>query len=144
MSSTSADRPVFVDSNVLIYAYDAGAGEKCDRARAIVGDLFGSRRGCVSIQVLQEFFVTVTRKLPQPLDTRVAAGAVEAFAAWTTHVPDAQDVLGAISLCEAYPISFWDSMIVRSAGVLGCGTLYTEDLNPGQQYEGVLVVDPFT
>ena len=143
MSSTSADERAFVDSNVLIYGYDADAGGKTAAARALVSELRESKHGCVSVQVLQEFFVTVTRKLPSRLDTRTAAGAVEAFSTWTTHAPGARDLLAAIELHERAQISFWDAMIVRSASVLGCEVLYTEDLNDGQRYDGVLVVNPF-
>lgn len=143
MSSTSAEPRAFVDSNVLIYAYDAGAGEKTAAARALVRELRESQRGCVSIQVLQEFFVTVTRKAPQRLDTRTAAAALDAFSTWTTHSPDARDVLAAIEVHDRAGIAFWDAMIVRSASVLGCAVLYTEDLNPGQSYDGVLVANPF-
>lgn len=143
MSSTSAEQRAFVDSNVLIYAYDAGAGEKTAAAQSLVRELRVSRRGSVSIQVLQEFFVTVTRKLQQRLEVRTAAEAVEAFSSWTTHSPDARDVLAAIELHERASIPFWDAMIVRSASALGCEVLYTEDLNAGQEYDGVLVVDPF-
>lgn len=143
MSSTSAERRAFVDSNVLIYAYDAGAGEKTAAAQALVRELRESRRGCVSIQVLQEFFVTVTRKLPRRLEVRTAAAALEAFSSWATHSPDARDVLAAIDLHERAGISFWDAMIARSASALGCDVIYTEDLNAGQRYDGVLVVDPF-
>ena len=143
MSSTSAEQRAFVDSNVLVYAYDADAGEKTVRARALVRELRAARRGCVSIQVLQEFFVTVTGKLPQQLDVPTAAAAVEAFSTWTTHAPASRDVLAAIELHRRAQISFWDAMIVRSASVLRCEVLYTEDLNAGQELDGVLVVNPF-
>jgi predicted nucleic acid-binding protein len=143
MSSTSVEQRAFVDSNVLIYAYDGGAGEKTDAARALVRELRESQRGCVSLQVLQEFFVIATRKLPQRLDARTAREALEAFSTWTTHSPAAADVLAAVDLHEQASTAFWDAMIVRSASVLGCDVLYTEDLNDGQRYDGVLVVNPF-
>jgi predicted nucleic acid-binding protein len=143
MSSTSADGLAFTDTNVLVYAYDRDAGDKHGRARAIVEDLLEARRGCVSIQVLQELFVTLTRKLPRAFDGRAARAVVEAFAAWKLHAPQAGDLLAAIDLADRHRISFWDAMIVRSAIVLGCETLYTEDLNAGQRFDGVLVVNPF-
>ncbi len=139
----SAEARSFVDTNVLVYAHDATAGAKRDRARAIVRDLWESRGGCLSVQVLQELFVTVTRKLPHPLDTRTAATAVEDFSQWMTHAPSAGDVIAAIELYERHDLSFWDAMIIQSASALGCDILFSEDFNAGQRYDGVLVVDPF-
>ena len=142
-SSMSAEARSFVDTNVLVYAHDATAGTKRDQARALVRDLWESGDGCLSVQVLQEFFVTVTRKIPLRLDARIGATAVEDFSQWTTHAPDSGDVIAAIELHERHDLSFWDAMIVQSASSLGCERLYSEDLNPGQSYDGVLVVDPF-
>lgn len=143
MSSTSADPLVFTDTNVLVYAHDGSAGEKHARARAVVRELADSGRGRLSIQVLQELYVTLTRRLRLPLDVPTAREVVEDFASWTTHAPSAFDVLAGIDLADRHRISFWDAMIVSSAAVLGCETLYTEDLNAGQRYDGVLVVNPF-
>lgn len=139
----SVDGRTFVDTNVLVYAHDTTARTKRNAAVALVEGLWESGHGCVSIQVLQELFVNLTRKLPRPLGTDSAKDAVEDFARWAVHVPAAEDVLAAIDLHERYRISFWDAMIVRSAAALGCETLLSEDLNAGQRYGGVLVVDPF-
>ena len=87
--------------------------------------------------------MTVTRRLPHALDSQAAAAAVQDYAGWNVHEPRSADVLAAIDLHERVQISFWDAMIVRSAGALGCDVLYTEDLNAGQRYGDVLVVDPF-
>ena len=140
----SADGRAFVDTNVLVYAHDASARTKREIAAALVARLWESGDGCVSIQVLQELFVIVTRKIPQPLSTPAARNAVEDFARWSVHQPRADDVLSAIRLHERYRISFWDAMIVESAAQLGCDVVYSEDLNAGQRYDGVLVVDPFS
>ncbi|MCZ7588155.1 MAG: PIN domain-containing protein [Gaiella sp.] len=139
----SVDGRSFVDTNTLVYAHDTSAGPKREVATALVEDLWESGHGCVSIQVLQELFVTLTRKLPRPVDTDTAEKAVEDFSTWTVHVPGADDVIAAIQLHNRNRISFWDAMIVRSAVALGCDTLLSEDLNAGQRYDGVLVVDPF-
>lgn len=133
----------FVDTNVIVYAYDASAGPKRERAAATIRDLWRSGAGCISVQVLQEFFVTVTRKAPRQVEPRTAANAVADLARWTTHSPDADDVIAAIELHERMRISFWDAMIVQSALSLDCEVLLSEDLNPAQRYDGVLVVDPF-
>jgi len=145
MSSTSAAelRREFVDSNVLIYSVDPSAGRKGERARALLAELWGRRSGCVSIQVLQEFYVTVTAKLPQRLSLTEGARKVADFAAWTLHQPAKDDLLSALEFHREAQISFWDAMIVQSARQMKCATLWTEDLNDGQRYAGVLVRNPF-
>jgi predicted nucleic acid-binding protein len=133
----------FVDANVLVYAHDVTAGDKHRRARALVSDLWETRQGCLSVQVLQEFFVTTTRKIPKPLDVPAAARIIDDLAHWHVHAPAAADVLAAIGIQQRTSTSFWDAMILRSAKELGCQTLHSEDLDPGQQYEGVQVRNPF-
>ena len=133
----------FVDTNILLYAHDDSAGGKRDQARALVEQLWESRDGSLSVQVLQEFFVNVTRKIAKPLDAATAKEIVADMSHWHLHVPAADDVLAAIGIHQRTGISFWDAMIVRSAKELGCGTLHSEDLNPGQAYDGVQVRNPF-
>ena len=133
----------FVDTNVLVYAHDVSAGDKHDRARALLGDLWDSREGCLSVQVLQEFFVTTTRKIPKPLGASAAGQIINDLALWHVHAPTARDVLAAIDIHQQTGASFWDSMILRSAQDLNCQTLYSEDLNFGQIYAGVRVSNPF-
>ena len=138
----SGDRR-FVDTNILLYAHDESAGDKHDRARALVEQLWESREGCLSVQVLQEFFVNVTRKIAKPLSPETAKEIVADLAHWHVHVPAADDVLGAIGIHQRAGISFWDSMIVRSAAEMGCKVLYSEDLSTGRDYSGVRVENPF-
>ncbi|MGO8957571.1 MAG: PIN domain-containing protein [Streptosporangiaceae bacterium] len=133
----------FVDTNVLVYAYDITAGAKHGAARALVEELWSTRAGCLSIQVLQEFFVTTTRKIPRPLDASAAADIVEDLAHWHVYAPAASDVLAAIDIHQRTGASFRGAMIVRSAKELGCQTLHSEDLNHGQEYEGLRVSNPF-
>lgn len=133
----------FVDTNILVYAHDATASEKHLQAKALIQNLWNSGNGCVSVQVLQEFYVTVTQKVRQPLKSEIAAQIVEALSFWRVYTPDARDVLGAIELQQRYQLSFWDAMIVYSAAQLGCPTLWSEDLNLGQIYAGVRVLNPF-
>lgn len=141
--SDSPGELVFVDTNVLVYAYDLSAGDKHERARELVEELWRTRCGCISVQVLQEFFVNVTRKIPAPLPTPTARELVRDLAHWRTHSPDERSVLAAIDLHERADLSFWDAMILHSASSLGCETLYTEDLNAGQRYNGVMAENPF-
>ena len=133
----------FVDTNILIYAYDESAGARHTRAQALVAELWRSRRGCLSVQVLQEFYVAGARKLIQipPADLRVILNDI---ALWQIHTPTAPDVLAAVDLHERYQISFWDAMILQSAARRGCRVVWSEDLNAGQIYRGVRVVNPFT
>ena len=134
----------FVDSNILIYAYDPTAETKHEQAKALVAQLWASRCGCLSIQVLQEFYVTVTRKVARPLPSDVAAGIVSDLAAWRVHAPVVEDVNQAIATHRRYEISLRDAMVIRSAARLGCSTLWSEDLNSGQVYAGVRVLNPFS
>lgn len=138
----SADRQ-FIDTNVLVYAHDVTAGDKHSRACTLLEELWDTRQGCLSVQVLQEFFVTSTRKIPKPLDVTAAAQVVGDLAHWHLHAPAAADVLAAIDIHRRTGASFWDAMILRSAKELGCQVLHSEDLNPGQDYEGVRVSNPF-
>jgi len=140
----SADQPlVFVDTNVLVYAYDRSAGQKWDRARALVDQVWSVNRGCVSVQVLQEFYVAVTQKVQRPLAYQAAADIVRDLMFWRLHAPVGEDILGAIDLQRRHKISFWDAMIVWSAKRLDCTTLWSEDLSPNRAYDGVLVQNPF-
>lgn len=139
----SASPRQFLDSNILVYAYDRTQEAKWNRARAFLEELWASRKATMSVQVLQEFFRVVTRKLPHPLNVREARAIVADLSKWPCHRPGAADVLAAIDLHEELKISFWDAMIVHSARRMGCSVLWTEDLNDGQSYAGVLVRDPF-
>jgi len=139
----SADSRDFIDSNVLVYAHSRASGEKRERATALIDGLWDSKTGCLSIQVLQEFFVTVTTKVPEPLSIMEASEVVETYSRWTIHSPEPADLLSAIEIQKRYRISFWDAMVVYSAKRLGCGTIWTEDLGDGQIYTGVSVRNPF-
>jgi predicted nucleic acid-binding protein len=133
----------FVDTNILVYAYDSAAGSKRQRAQALLDDLWVSRRGCLSIQVLQEFYVVTTRKVNNVLTPDLAAQVVRDMKTWRVHLPDVDNILGAIDFQQRYGISFWDAMIVHSAWQLNCKIIWSEDLNTGQLYQGIEVVNPF-
>ena len=133
----------FVDTNILIYAHDRSAGQKHSRARNLLRELWQSGDGCLSIQVLQEFFVNVTRKVARPLAPEAAAQIIADLSVWHVHRPGVEDILDAIRLQGRYQVSFWDAMIVASAIQSGCQTIWSEDLNSGQVYEDVTVLSPF-
>lgn len=133
----------FVDTNVLLYAYDVTAGERHDRGRELVGRLGRERAGVLSVQVLQEFYVNATRKIAQPLSPESARERIRALSRWRLHTPTAADVIAASEVSEQSQLSFWDAMIVRSATQMNCSVLWTEDLNHGQHVSGVELRNPF-
>ena len=139
----SVEAGQFVDTNVLVYAYDSAAGAKHIQAKTLMGALWDSKAGCLSVQVLQEFYVNVTQKIVHPLDVALAIQIIDDLASWKVYVPTARDVVGAIGIQQQYQLLFWDAMIVWGASRLGCEVLWSEDLNPGQIYEGVLLKNPF-
>jgi predicted nucleic acid-binding protein len=131
----------FVDSNILIYAHDRDAGPRRERARQLCENLWHERSGCMSVQVLQEFYVTVTRKLRAPVARAQARELVRAYSSWVLS-PTTPETVGATELSEAAEIGFWDALIVAAAEQSGADTLYSEDLNDGQVIAGVRVVNP--
>lgn len=134
----------FVDTNVLVYAYDSSAGPKQVIARGLVSRLWNEQCGAVSIQVLQEFYVTVIRKAPWPLDVAHARQVVVDLQQWRVAVPDVAAVLEAIDASERYRISFGDAMILTAVSRLGAGVAWSEEMSPGQAYGSVVVRNPFT
>jgi predicted nucleic acid-binding protein len=133
----------FVDANILVYAFDASAGKKKVAAEHLLAGLWAAGTGCLSVQVLQEFFVTVTRKVARPLSVDEAADRIRDFTTWKVFAPTSDDVLAAIALHKQAKVSFWDAMIVQAAAEAGCDTLWTEDLTDGQVLRGVRIRDPF-
>lgn len=133
----------FVDTNILIYGHDRDSGVKHERARQILLELWRDANGCLSVQVLQEFFVTVTRKITQPLPAAVAREAVRAYLPWVRDPSDGEMVIRATEIAEAWQTSFWDGMVVAAAERAGADELLTEDLQHGQRIAGVLVRNPF-
>jgi predicted nucleic acid-binding protein len=134
---------IFVDTNVLVYAHDMTAGRKRDVAREAVLKLWNTGTGVVSTQVLQELFVSLTQKIPIPIDRRKARTILEDLCAWDVVVNDEQSVLGAIDLQAKYRLSFWDSLILEAGRRSGATTLYSEDLSNGQQIGAMTIVNPF-
>jgi len=133
----------FVDTNILVYAFDRSAGRKHQIASQLVRECWENESGCLSIQVLQEFYVTVTCKITNPIDPVIARQIISDLAEWRMQSPDASDVLQAIDYQQNYHLSFWDAMILQSAVRLGCAQLWTEDMNHGQSFGPVRVINPF-
>ena len=134
----------FLDTNIVIYAYDASAGLKHEIARQIMTELWTSGNGILSTQVLQEFYVNVTRKIPKPLDTDLARQIVADLLKWDVVVNGGDSILDAIDIQKRHNFSFWDAMIISSAVTGGAVTLLSEDLTDGQIIGGVAIRNPFT
>ena len=134
---------VFLDTNVLVYAYDGDAGPKQERAQSILAAAGGSGRYAISSQVLQEFYVTVTRKLERPVSPADAAQAVAALTKLPVVLLDAGSVLAAIQRSQARQVSLWDALIVQAAVEGGCARVLTEDLQHGQLIDGLQIENPF-
>lgn len=133
----------FVDSNILIYAHDEQAGMKYVRAQEILERLWREKRGVLSTQVLQEFCVNARRKALKPISRYELREAVRDFLRWETVVNSPESVLRAMEIEDSYKLSFWDAMIVQAAESANCEILYSEDFSHGQEYEGLLVINPF-
>lgn len=140
----NADKPVFVDTNVLVYAFDRADPVRRAAAAELVERLAGTNRLRISTQILQEFFVTVTRKIASPVPVGQALDLLDDFHAWPLFLVDYEATREAGELCGQLPLSFWDALVVVSAVRSGADTLYSEDLSHNQIVHGVQVVNPFT
>jgi predicted nucleic acid-binding protein len=134
--------PVFVDTNILLYAHDADAGEKRQRASYCLQALWDTGAGRLSVQVLQEFYVNATLKLKTSVARSTAREVVGAYGAWIYEPTTADTVTRASDIAEMAQISFWDALIIASAEQCGAARVYSEDLNTGQTIAGVMVVNP--
>jgi predicted nucleic acid-binding protein len=133
----------FIDSNVLIYAHDADAGDKREIARRVLRELWEERTGILSPQVLQEFYVNATRKIRTPLPKPAARSVVSSYAAWCLDGSRAADIAAAFQIEDDAKIGFWDALIVAVAARSGATRILSEDLNPGQIVSGVRIENPF-
>jgi len=131
----------FFDTNVLVYADDQSSPAKQQKAIELVAEHRRAGTGVVSLQVLQEYFVTVTRKLN--VDARIARRKVELLSEFQVAASDVRDILGAIDLHRLHGINFWDALIVRSAKQAGCSVLLSEDMQAQSEFDGVRIVNPF-
>ena len=131
----------FFDTNVLIYTDDRAAPAKQRRALELVAEHRRAGTGVVSLQVLQEYFVTVTRKLH--VEAQVARRKVELLAEFDVAALGLPDILAAIDLHRLHKFSFWDALILRAAIQTGCTVLFSEDLQQAREVDGVRIVNPF-
>ena len=133
----------FVDTNILVYAYDRGAGDRHEKALSLIEQLWQKGNGILSTQVLQEFYVNIRRKAQRPVTVEQARVLIADYLAWNPIINDGAAVLEAIDLEKRYQLSFWDSLIIAAAQK-GCASIiYSEDFNHGQKFGSVEVQNPF-
>jgi len=134
---------VFVDTNVLLYAHDLAAARKRDVAKNLLASLWGTRTGVLSTQVLAEFYVNATRKLPRPMSASAARRILSRYSTWPVHQVRPADIIAASELEERHRQSFWDALVLISAARAGAVRIVTEDMQHGLRIAGVEIVDPF-
>lgn len=133
----------FIDTNVLIYAHNLDGGTKHSIARNVLRELWSERDvGVLSMQVLQEFYVNVTKKIPKPLSKNSARLVVDSYAIWCVETTMAE-ISSAFRIEDEAKISFWDALIISAAVKSGATRILSEDLNAGQQIAGVRIENPF-
>jgi predicted nucleic acid-binding protein len=133
----------FLDTNILIYAHDRGAGAKQERAREAIAELWNHRSGVLSTQVLQEFYMNVRRKAANPISRSEARRTLENYLSWTIVINDGDSILRALDLERRYTLSFWDALIVQAAQQSGAERLLSEDFKHGRRFGDVMIVNPF-
>jgi predicted nucleic acid-binding protein len=132
----------FVDTNILIYAHDVDAKAKYETAKNVLRDLWSQRTGVLSMQVLQEFYVNVTRKIGSPLSKDAARLVVNSYAIWCTETTPTE-IATAFRIEDESRIGFWDALIVASAVKSGAVRILSEDLNARQTIRGIRIENPF-
>lgn len=133
----------FIDTNILVYAHDNTNKYKFEKAFELINILWKNKKACISIQVLQEFYVVVTKKIKNTANIEDVKKIISALELWEVHSPTVQDVLESIVIQNKYKISFWDAMIICSAKRKKCDVIFSEDLNDGQVYEEIIIKNPF-
>lgn len=140
---TSTKDRCFLDTNILVYAHDRSSGLKHEVARELVRSCWEVGNGVLSTQVLQEFYVTVTRKIPSPLSSSTALRLVKALGEWELHQVSLETVCRGAEIADLHQFSFWDGLIIASARALRARVLLTEDLQHGFRFEDLEIVNPY-
>ncbi|MEQ1579728.1 MAG: PIN domain-containing protein [Steroidobacteraceae bacterium] len=135
--------PVFVDANIFVYLRDSAAESKQRTAQEWVSRLWQQRTGRTSIQAINEFYVTVTRKLKPGLPAEEAWSDVRSLLTWDPRPTDSEVLLAAREVERRYRLSWWDATIVAAAQLQGCKVLLTEDLQHGMAFDSLIVRNPF-
>jgi len=132
----------FVDTNILIYAHDVDAEAKHQIAKSLLGELWVQRTGALSMQVLQEFYVNVTRKIAKPISKDKARLVVNSYAIWCVETASSE-IAAAFQIEDQYRIGFWDALIVAAAAKCRADRILSEDLNAGRVIAGMRIENPF-
>ena len=133
----------FLDTNILVYAYDNDEPVKQSRAREILMQGIEDETAVLSVQVISEFFTVVTKRIPKPLSAEEAEQVLDLLSILPVIELDFRMVRHAIQIHRQHGITYWDALIVAAAHRAECTQILTEDLNTGQAYEGVIVFNPF-
>lgn len=139
----NGEGPAFVDTNVLVYAYDKNESVRQAIAEKLIGQLVDDDRIRLSTQVLQEFYVIMTRKIEEPWEPAETLTLLDDFSAWPVVAVDYGMIRDAVLLSVDAVISFWEALILVAANRSGAVTVFTEDLNHGQRILGIEVFNPF-
>lgn len=131
----------FVDTNIFLYAHDTNAGPRHTRSRELLAELVSENTGCISTQVLVEFYSASTAKLGVP--SQRVEDIITDLGSWTIHSPSHADVIAATQLHRRLKTSWWDALILQSALELGCTRLWTEDFSHGQRIGPLTILNPF-
>jgi predicted nucleic acid-binding protein len=132
----------FIDTNVLIYAHDVDAQAKHEAAKSVLRELWSEHTGVLSAQVLQEFYVNVTRKISHPMSKESARLVVSSYTIWCVDTTSAE-ISNAFRIEDESRIGFWDALIVASALRSAATRILSEDLNAGQTIAGIRIENPF-
>jgi predicted nucleic acid-binding protein len=134
--------PIFLDTNILLYSISRAPNELAKREQAIA--LLDRNDVAISVQVLQEFYVQATRATrPDALSHEIASGLIQTWLRFKVQETTLAVLNGALEIKATHGLSYWDSAIVAAARALGCKELYSEDMNHGQEMEGLVLINPF-
>jgi len=143
MNDKSLSDKSFLDTNILVYAYDSAAGIRHERAKALLEQLWSSGQGVLSTQILQELCVSLQRKVARPLSLAETRRIVQPYLAWEVVVNTPLAAIEALVVASRYQVSYWDGLVLHAAEAAGAVVLYSEDFSHGQKYGSVRVVNPF-
>lgn len=132
----------FVDTNILVYAHDTSAGTKHEKAKETINQLWTSGTGVLSLQVLQEFHVTLTRKIAKATPLKKSIELIEIYKQWEISPIQATDITKGIEIQKIMGISFWDALIIQAATIADCQRLFSEDFQHGLKTGSLVVENP--
>jgi predicted nucleic acid-binding protein len=138
----SMNDKIFVDTNILIYCFDDADPTKKKKAVQIMDELWDTSKGVLSLQVLKEFFVTVTEKLANKMEFRDAKAAIMDLLSWNIFYETRSSMEKTLEIIQRYRLSLWDANIISAAILSDCATVYSEDLQHNQTIDGVQIVNP--